>query len=233
MSLTGGSATFDSKNVGQAKTVTLTGAELTGTDKGNYTLSSVETEKADITALSITGSFTAADKPYDGNATAQILTRSLAGVLGADEVRLFGDSASFSNRSVGTDKTVTGTGFALVGDGASNYALSSSTLTTTASITRLAVVGHFSAGDKIYDGTTDATVTGRSLSGVVGNDDVRLVGGTATFDSKNAGADKTVTLKGAELEGDDAANYALTEPTLTATATVKKAAPRDRGRRTS
>ena len=126
VSLTGGSATFDNKNVGQAKTVTLTGAELTGADKGNYTLSSVETKKADITALSITGSFTAADKPYDGNATAQILTRSLAGVLGADEVRLSGDSASFSNRSVGTDKTVTGTGFALVGDGATNYVLSSS-----------------------------------------------------------------------------------------------------------
>ena len=59
---------------------------------------------------------------------------------------------------------------------------------------------------------------------MVGSDDVRLVGGTATFDSKNAGADKTVTLNGAELEGADAANYALTEPTLTATATVKKAA---------
>ena len=41
-------------------------------------------------------------------------------------------------------------------------------------------------------------MTDRSLSGLVGSDDVRLVGGTATFDSKNAGADKTVTLKGAE-----------------------------------
>ena len=34
--LTGGTATFDNKNVGTGKTVTLTGATLTGADAGNY-----------------------------------------------------------------------------------------------------------------------------------------------------------------------------------------------------
>ena len=48
---------------------------------------------------------------------------------------------------------MSGAGFALSGSNATNYSLSSSTLTTTASITRLAVVGHFSAADKTYDGT--------------------------------------------------------------------------------
>ena len=98
MSLAGGSATFDSKNVGQAKTVTLTGAELTGADKGNYTLRLGRDEEGRHHGpVDLRQTYTAADKPYDGNATAQILTRSLAGVLGDDDVRLSGDSASFAN----------------------------------------------------------------------------------------------------------------------------------------
>ena len=43
VSLAGGTATFDNKNVGTGKTVTLTGATLTGADAGNYTLTSVGT----------------------------------------------------------------------------------------------------------------------------------------------------------------------------------------------
>ena len=43
VSLVGGSAAFDTKNVGTAKTVTLTGATLAGDDEGNYTLGSVAT----------------------------------------------------------------------------------------------------------------------------------------------------------------------------------------------
>ena len=46
---------FDNKNVGTAKLVTLTGAVLcAGDDKDNYTLASVGTTKADITAKPIT-----------------------------------------------------------------------------------------------------------------------------------------------------------------------------------
>ena len=59
VSLTGGTATFDDKTVGNGKTVTLTGASLSGADAGNYVLDSVATTTANITALHITGSFTA------------------------------------------------------------------------------------------------------------------------------------------------------------------------------
>ena len=42
-------------------------ATLSGADAGNYTLTTVATTTADITPKPITGSFTAADKVYDGN----------------------------------------------------------------------------------------------------------------------------------------------------------------------
>jgi YDG domain len=47
--LTGGTATFDTKNVGAGKTVSLNGASLTGADSQNYSLTSVDNAKADIT----------------------------------------------------------------------------------------------------------------------------------------------------------------------------------------
>jgi hypothetical protein len=44
---------------------------VTGTDAGNYVLDSVTTTTANITALHITGSFTASNKVYDGNNSAR------------------------------------------------------------------------------------------------------------------------------------------------------------------
>src|SRR5439155_852279 len=65
VALTGGTAAFADKNVGTAKTVTLTGASLTGADAGNYALGAVGTTTANITALGVSGSFTADNKTYD------------------------------------------------------------------------------------------------------------------------------------------------------------------------
>ncbi len=210
VSLVGGSATFDTKNVGTDKTVTGTGFTLSGGDAGNYVLASTTlTATADITPASLTGSFTAASRTYDGTATASITGRSLAGVIGGDDVSLSGGAATFSDKNVGSGKVVTGTGFTLAGTDAGNYALASTTLTTNADITALHITGSFTAGDKTYDGTTAANVLTRSLTGAIGGDDVSLAGGTATFADKHAGNGKTVTLTGASLAGADAGNYVL------------------------
>src|SRR5206468_11800049 len=97
VSLTGGTATFNDKNVGMGKTVTLTGASLSGLDAGNYVLDSVATTVANITAKHITGSFTADNKEYDGNNSATVLTRSLNGTIMGDAVSLTGGTATFDN----------------------------------------------------------------------------------------------------------------------------------------
>ncbi len=101
VSLTGGTATFATANAGTGKTVTLTGATLTGAAAGNYSLTSVNTTTADITALGITGNFTAANKVYDGTTAATVLTRTLTGVLGADVVSLTGGTATFNTCKCG------------------------------------------------------------------------------------------------------------------------------------
>ena len=51
-----------------------------------------------------------------------------------DVVTLTGGTATFADANVGLNKTVTGTGFTITGTDAGNYALATSTLTTTASI---------------------------------------------------------------------------------------------------
>ena len=223
--LTGGSATFGSKNVGQDKQVTGTGFVLSGADAANYSLaSSTLSTTADITELAVTGHFTAADKVYDGNVGATINGRSVSGEVAGDDVVLTGGSATFGSKNVGQDKTVTGTGFVLSGADAANYSLASSTLSTTADITELAVTGHFTAADKVYDGNVGATINGRSVSGEVAGDDVVLTGGSATFGSKNVGQDKTVTGTGFVLSGADAANYSLASSTLSTTADITELA---------
>ena len=80
----------------------------------------------------------------------------------------------------------------------------------------------FTAGSKTYDGTTAATVQTRTLAGVIGSDDVSLIGGTASFNNANAGAGKTVTLTGTTLGGAAAGNYSLTSVNAT-TADIAKA----------
>lgn len=86
-------------------------------------------------------------------------------------------------------------------------------------ITARPLTGSFSAADKVYDGTTTATVVNRSVTGVILDDDVSLSGGTATFDNASVGASKTVTLTGASLTGADAGNYSLASVS-TATAAI-------------
>ena len=67
---------------------------------------------------------------------------------------------------------------------------------------------NITADNKVYDGTPDATIATRTLTGgIVGTDDVTLTGGTATFDNKNVGMGKLVTANGLALSGTSAGKY--------------------------
>lgn len=66
------------------------------------------------------------------------------------------------------------------------------------------------ADNKDYDGNTDATISGATLVGVVGADDVTLSGG-GTFAQADAGNDIAVT-PSLTLGGTDAGNYSLSQP---------------------
>ncbi len=162
-----------------------------------------------ITTKPITGNFTAQNKVYDGGTAASVTGRSLNGVVSVDAVSLDGGTATFENKNVATNKIVNLAGASLAGGDAGNYSLTS-VGAAHADITTKPITGNFTAGNKVYNGTTSATVTGRSLNDVVSLDSVSLAGGTATFDNKNVGMGKIVNLAGATLSGGDAGNYELT-----------------------
>src|SRR5204862_52969 len=81
----GGTATFDTKNAGTNKTVTLTGATLTGTDAADYTLDSVATTTANISLAGLEVAFAAADKTYDATTGATLIGAALVTVLPSGE----------------------------------------------------------------------------------------------------------------------------------------------------
>ncbi|MCK9422822.1 MAG: YDG domain-containing protein, partial [Bacteroidales bacterium] len=215
-------ANFDTKDIGNAKPVTVSDLALSGADAGNYTLIQPTGLTANITsiALTVTG-INANNKPYDGNTTAILTTTgySLVGIISPDVVTLYAGSytADFDNKNVGNAKPVSVSGLALSGADAGNYTLTQPT-GLTANITAIALtVTGITANNKPYDGNTTATLTttGYSLVGIISPDVVTLDAGsyTANFDTKEVGNAKPVTVSGLALSGADAGNYTLTQPT--------------------
>jgi hypothetical protein len=120
---------------------------------------------------SLTASFTAASKTYDGTTTATVQTRALDGAIASDDVSLIGGTAAFLDANAGSNKTVTLVGGDLGGLDASNYSLTSVN-TTTADINKanatLVLTGYYGTYDgSAHQATGTATgVLGESLSGL-------------------------------------------------------------------
>ena len=75
------------------------------------------------------------------------------------------------------------------------------------------------AANKVYDGTTSATLASCTVTGALGGDVVACAG-TATFDTASVGTGKTVTASGLTLTGAAAGNYVLSSTTATTTAAI-------------
>jgi polygalacturonase len=104
---------------------------------------------------------------------------------------------------------------AYVGDGA--YGASTSSIVTQTVNQRTLTVSGLTVNNKVYDGTTAATLNtnGYALNTVIGGDVVTLVtnGYTATFASSNVANGISVTVTNLSLGGAQAGNYTLTQPT--------------------
>jgi glucuronoarabinoxylan endo-1,4-beta-xylanase len=100
--------------------------------------------------------------------------------------------------------------------GDANYlgSTNSPALSQTVTPAGLTIVG-VAATDKVYDGTTNATLTGNAaLNGVLGGDVVNLLTNNAVawFADADPGTNKPVTAAGYEITGAAANNYILTQP---------------------
>ncbi len=219
-----GSANFAAATVGNDIAVT-SNLSLTGTDAGNYTLAQPSGLTADITpkALTVTGAL-AVDKVYDATTNATINGAALSGIVGSDDVAVSGNG-TFASADAANNIPVTAQ-LALSGTDAGNYILTQpSGLQADITPAPLSVSGLI-ADNKIYDRTTAATISGTAvLDGIIGSDAVSVSGTAAgTFDNKNVGIAKTVTLSGLVLNGAQALNYSLSGASTTADITVKSIA---------
>jgi len=79
--------------------------------------------------------------------------------------------------------------------------------------------------NRAYDGTVSATILSLDIENRISGDEVSLTGGTATFDNKDVGDNKAVTITGLSLSGDDEGNYRLPTGDITTTANITKATP--------
>ena len=112
---------------------------------------------------------------------------------------------SFSKDTVNAGEvtvTITGKG---------NYA---GTVTKTYKITaKPLTIDHLVIAEKYYDGTDEASFIAKPvLVGVVSGDEVTLVNGVPTFTSVAVGRDIPISFTEFTLDGADAGNYALTQP---------------------
>ena len=221
---TGDSANFtesyDTKNAGTGKTLTATGTVNDGNGGSNYAITFVADTTGLINRLGITGTISAGNKTYDGSSEATITARGLTGVLGTDDVQYVGGTATFSDKNVGTGKTVTAIGLSLAGADAGNYTVNG-TATANADITPRPLTVSASGQDKAYDGTTAATVTlsDNRIAGDVFTDTYA----SASFADKNVGANKPISVSGIAISGADAPNYQLTATTASTAADITTA----------
>jgi len=120
---------------------------------------------------------------------------------------------------VPTATTVTFGGHSLTGTGNGNYAITPPTQAAT--ITQKSLTPTVTRNNKIYNGTLNATtIASRSVSGIVGSDDVTLANGTvAAFSSKNVGS-YTINVTSLSLSGTMTANYTLSSTSTSASANI-------------
>ncbi|KPF50946.1 hypothetical protein IP87_16855 [beta proteobacterium AAP121] len=230
--------TMANKNVGTGKAVTVPGFSLGGTDATNYTLSGSAGVTVDITRKALTASYVAVDKVYDGNAFAA-LSVSSADIVPGDVVRFFADqtycttcgygyfvtpgstpTSYTQSKDAGTGKTVVVTTNSLYGADAANYTLLNAQATLTGSIAPKGITPVFSGVNKVYDGSTAATVSlNTSASGIFIGDAISLTR-TATFDTKDAGTGKNVSITDIAFTGAAAGNYTLSTTSASTTAAI-------------
>ena len=217
LSTTNRAGLFSDKNVGNGKTVTVSGYAISGTDAGNYALVQPTSVTADIAALTLNiTSATAANKTYDALLGATISGGAIS-IIAGDTVTLDTTNRAgvFADKNVGSGKSVTVSGYAISGADAANYALAQPT-GLTADITHLALnVTGATAANKTYDALLAAAVSGGAISAVVG-DTVNLVssGRVGVFADKNVANGKAVTVSGYTITGADAGNYYLVQPAV-------------------
>jgi len=196
-----GDGVFADKNVGTAKSVTVSNIAANGTDAGNYEFNTSASTVADITQRHVSVEINAKDKVYDATTKVDMQLAS-SGIIDGDSVT-FDGAGSFDDKNAGVGKSVMVTGITAGGSDAANYSFSE-VASGTADIFQRDVTLTVSAQDKVYDATTSAD-TSYVATGLIDGDSVDL-GVEGSFGDKHVGNAKAVEVD-VLASGSDAGNY--------------------------
>ena len=198
---------------------------LTGALANNYIAPVGETLQAKINPKPLSNVHL--EKVYDGHGRfARTALTTAQGIIAGESIKIYVDAIGANvgvYKDGNEDEDFDFNEYVLyIGDTEEqtvNYAWGD-TCTATIKAKQLTISGT-TVADKVYDGTTDATVMTGTLAGLIGTDELSVgVSATGTFADKNAGSDKTVTIA-YSLTGALANNY-LAPQDETATATINK-----------
>ena len=155
---------------------------VSGADAGNY---EITVGNGTLTITPKEARVLAADQSvtYNGNTQIQNAAEQ-QGFIAGDEIVVAGLA---SGRNAGTYSS----NLSVSGADAKNYAIRYQQGSLTIQKARLLFVGT-KAADKLADGTTSAQVQAGSISGLIGNESLRITSVTGQFDNPFAGTDKPV-----------------------------------------
>ncbi len=234
--------TFNTKDVATANSVSFSGLSLTGSNAGNYLLVVQSAVASNILPKNLTmfGLTVPASKVYDGstasvvNGTAQLQATENPNTGTANDGKPYtGDVVSIAGTPIGTynNKTVllasnvTFSGLALTGSQASNYSFTIQSNALSNITPKHINAINITTANKIYDGTTAASVTGGSFIAAITagtgtsndktpyiNDNIVLVP-SGYFVTKEAANNIAIT-SSSTIAGTDKDNYILDQPTL-------------------
>ncbi|OYV92871.1 MAG: hypothetical protein B7Z60_10075, partial [Ferrovum sp. 37-45-19] len=182
---------------------------LGGSAAGNYSLTQPTGLAANITPEAITVTASSNSKTYDGATSAAAVPIVTSGTLYAVNTGTLAESYTTTNTGQSLTLAPTLTGLADAADYAISYVNNTSGVITPAQLT---VTGEV-ASNKVYDGTTVATLTGGTLAGLIGSDSGKVtLSDAGSFASANAGTGIAVTAND-RLGGSAVGNYTLSQPT--------------------
>ena len=197
----------------------------------NYALPTLNASNAAVTistkTLTPTITNSGYSQTYDGATTADITpTYSFSGLISGDSAATLGNTGKvYNSKDVASANqiTVSGLGISSItgsnSSDASDYTLDASSKTVGATITKKNLAISYAGSDKVYNGTSSASVA-ESVTGIVTGDTVTVSEGAA-FANKNVGSGKTVSISSISLGGASSGNYS-TSTTANTTADITK-----------
>ncbi|MCI4641870.1 MAG: YDG domain-containing protein, partial [Flavobacteriaceae bacterium] len=209
------SGVFADANVGQGKTVNLTNT-YAGTDLTNYTVINQATTTASITTKPITIIPTASQSKTYGEANTPLTyTISPSTLPNGTAITLGGTLSRTLGENVGTYSITLGT----VSNTNYDITLSPETFEITK---KTVTVSGITASDKVYDANTNASVdlSGITFTGKETGDTITATA-TGTFDTKDIGTAKTVSLS-ATYSSSALANYTIVDQSSTTASITAK-----------